>query len=608
MAQHHREERKCKRLAALAKQPKRTFTADEALGVFAQIEACETSRFGRGRMLQYDLNRSYPTHDDVSSTLMTFVAYAALRAEQLAARAPKRARRCDQVVASLLRAGASAALYLPGDSDLAQRVTVALIWEPLEFAVYVLRAVARMRSSKASELGESSECGCAGCTAPGAAPLLRWSGGCGHMCCAECVWERFGERELRCPQCGAPCAGPTTTTSPGGTVTTAVATGSSPVPLESSGARDSLNRYLALPATLAADAGKKPSVQFKALNLVAASRLNLGCTREHRDDRLAIAVQRGDCVRLLALVQAGVNLAVASDYGQRPLFIAASLGHAPLVALLCRLGVDLDQRDNSGSTPLDAAVRAGHLDTAQLLRDAGATESSDAARGVPSEVGGAVEVLVDPRSEHSSAGSAFIDGGFSDEFLKRLDAVERAIPPKQQSAAVAALHGKKAVSCASRSFFCDTAGWVRRSIAEALRAALREAGGLDYLADATIEVRSKMRFLRYDAIGGVLPPHTDLPKMDDRAACLGGVRTRSTHTFLLYLSEDELGGGTALLAELPRGTVGKSGERGEDAPAPLGVVLPRRGRFFFFPHACPHEGLAVCCPPKVLLRGELVIT
>jgi len=36
-------------------------------------------------------------------------------------------------------------------------------------------------------------------------------------------------------------------------------------------------------------------------------------------------------------------------------------------------------------------------------------------------------------------------------------------------------------------------------------------------------------------------------------------------------------------------------------------VRPRRGRIFFFPHGCPHEGRPTVSVPKVFLRAELIL-
>merc|ERR1712203_126077 len=98
-----------------------------------------------------------------------------------------------------------------------------------------------------------------------------------------------------------------------------------------------------------------------------------------------------------------------------------------------------------------------------------------------------------------------------------------------------------------------------------------------------------MRFLLYREVGGFLPPHTDLAKAN-RSGQL------STCTFIIYLSDCEVGGETCLLETL------------EDASQPLAVVKPKRGRLLIFPHMCPHEAKAVVADglPKALLRGEIL--
>ena len=100
-----------------------------------------------------------------------------------------------------------------------------------------------------------------------------------------------------------------------------------------------------------------------------------------------------------------------------------------------------------------------------------------------------------------------------------------------------------------------------------------------------------MRFLEYAEAGGGLPPHTDL----SRTRRSDGKTSRCT--FLLYLTDCEVGGKTVLL------------ERVQPQPCRvLAAVTPKRGRLLLFPHACPHradevveEGL-----PKLLLRGEII--
>eukprot|EP00553_Chaetoceros_curvisetus_P005710 CAMPEP_0204633294 /NCGR_PEP_ID=MMETSP0717-20131115/26853_1 /ASSEMBLY_ACC=CAM_ASM_000666 /TAXON_ID=230516 /ORGANISM="Chaetoceros curvisetus" /LENGTH=131 /DNA_ID=CAMNT_0051651411 /DNA_START=300 /DNA_END=692 /DNA_ORIENTATION=- len=106
----------------------------------------------------------------------------------------------------------------------------------------------------------------------------------------------------------------------------------------------------------------------------------------------------------------------------------------------------------------------------------------------------------------------------------------------------------------------------------------------------------QMRFLNYLTPGSALLPHIDLAKVDPFSGC----GRRSTHTFIMYISDCELGGETALLQELsPDGPFAKH--------EVLALTTPVRGRMLIFPHACPHEGKEVVSVPKVLLRGELHI-
>ena len=97
-----------------------------------------------------------------------------------------------------------------------------------------------------------------------------------------------------------------------------------------------------------------------------------------------------------------------------------------------------------------------------------------------------------------------------------------------------------------------------------------------------------IRFLNYEQAGGVLPPHVDLCRIDEKSGL------RSTHTVILYLTDCEYGGETALLQELRN-------------PKVITVTRPKRGRALIFPHLCPHSGLEVVTAPKLLLRGEVIL-
>ena len=109
-----------------------------------------------------------------------------------------------------------------------------------------------------------------------------------------------------------------------------------------------------------------------------------------------------------------------------------------------------------------------------------------------------------------------------------------------------------------------------------------------------------MRFLHYPHPGGSLPAHVDLPRI------VNGVRT--THSFLLYLTDCELGGETLLL-EARRGDekLAPSGGVAAGERAVLARSAPRRGRLLIMPHACPHSAAPVISAPKLLIRGEVLL-
>jgi hypothetical protein len=152
----------------------------------------------------------------------------------------------------------------------------------------------------------------------------------------------------------------------------------------------------------------------------------------------------------------------------------------------------------------------------------------------------------------------------------------------------------------TRSYYCDAEGFVQdmlQSCVDAARKAVRKELGSDENETASQTVNTKppptsvfqhLRFLRYCQKGGLLPPHVDLCRIDDSSGL------RSTHTFILYLTDCASGGGTALLRHL-------------NDPKVLAISEPKRGRALIFPHLCPHSGLEVESVPKILLRGEIIL-
>ena len=84
----------------------------------------------------------------------------------------------------------------------------------------------------------------------------------------------------------------------------------------------------------------------------------------------------------------------------------------------------------------------------------------------------------------------------------------------------------------------DSEGWIQEAFKRAFLAAQEKHRAL---ADLALEVTMPhMRFLHYADVGGGLPPHLDLVRTDEKGR-------RSTHTFILYLSDCSGGGGETVL-------------------------------------------------------------
>merc|ERR1711920_641101 len=60
-----------------------------------------------------------------------------------------------------------------------------------------------------------------------------------------------------------------------------------------------------------------------ALNAEADAASRLGLTRAQRTSHLQRAAERGDAARVQALLEAGVDVDIANEYGQSPLFLTA---------------------------------------------------------------------------------------------------------------------------------------------------------------------------------------------------------------------------------------------------------------------------------------------
>jgi len=371
------------------------------------------------------------------------------------------------------------------------------------------------------------------------------------------------------------------------------------------------------------------------MNLHESAAARLGLTRSQRSEHLRRASERGDVRRLTALLEAGVDLGDADEYGHTPLFVAAWRGHASVVELLLHWGAEPNKPSNGGVLPVAAATVCGHDAVLRILK-----EVDNPIRPAPlvqhyecCQAREALAATFTPiptgRPHGRNSRTCYIDNAFPEDFLCSLESLWRSLPAarkgteeahvgeisakaRKQSFNFGARRADRSQQDAAprRSYYCDVEGWVAREIASVLRCSYnlpQRAAWQD--VEAEEEQRQEgdvvgrapceqayvhMRFLHYAEPGGYLAPHTDLPRTDTITG------KKSTHTFLLYLAgadpEQEgvsPGGETVLL------------ERLDVASPALATVAPVRGRLFIFPHDCPHKAMPIIRPPKLLLRGEM---
>lgn len=318
---------------------------------------------------------------------------------------------------------------------------------------------------------------------------------------------------------------------------------------------------------------------------------------------------------VIAYLDAGFDVNMQNIYGQTPLYIACWKGSAMVVRWLLEYGADANIRANGGSSCWSVAKKYCRRDVLGLLKrycsDVDEFGERNSYQSTPMVAPGRknicqVTMLIEPSVDHPGAGACIVDNALSHDQLQRLDELWRSLPisdscavdenmTKQQSDATLnpMVVSEKAFDRPSRSYFCDAEQEIQDMMEECVAAARNavesrhqkvESNDEDNVAPTSIF--QHIRFLHYDHVGGVLPAHVDLCRVDETSGC------RSSHTFIFYLSDCKQGGETALLKNLSN-------------PEVLAVAQPKKGRALIFPHLCPHAGQEVLDVPKVLLRGEV---
>ena len=359
-----------------------------------------------------------------------------------------------------------------------------------------------------------------------------------------------------------------------------------------------LHRYLDLPPT-ATDLKRLPKRSKNDTydrtwrDVIAHS---IGKTQDVRMDKFLSAIARGSERYIRGCLELGVDIDATNEYGQSSLYIAVWKGKQSIVEMLIWYGANVCQSANGGLTIKDAAKTNGHIDILNLLNartqfcNRVKTQGMNASlllsktNIISIEQSPKIKVLIDITTDHPGAGSIIIDKAVPDAMINALYYLAQELPIEPCKKVLKGNNNDYISLCSTRSYFCDSEGLMTSAIKENIRPQLIGGNATD-----DIIVFPHMRFLTYAQSGSKLARHIDLCRMDDKG-------NRSSHSFLLYLSDCQEGGETLLLQDL------------RSSECILGRVEPKRGRLLLFPHICPHEGNAVISAPKVLIRGEVMIS
>jgi hypothetical protein len=488
---------------------------------------------------------------------------------------------------------------------------------PLPLSCYIVKKVVDMRINAYTHRKTNSPELCCPICKEHQIPIsyqLKFSS-CGHSFCEHCFWQDLlqhidqrggAEDVVLCPICGF--SGFSTNgvdidiDTPQQTqqqTTGADADESSSCCLTTTPfirSKESLDNFFQLPVNrhaLKCQPGKKKKLGEKMhihSSWNAAVAPSLGLTQDVRRDKFFANVERNEMHYVRGCLVAGVDINWTNEYGQTALYLAAWRGNQDLVQLLLYYGADQSVKANGGSTVESVCKRKRHGAILEILEKQKQMAEADEgdyihplARVTHDETFSPAPILttvIEKSMDHPGAGSYMVDDTISSHAVDKILELWKSLPPSDS-------HKKKGL-CSVRTYYCDAEGY----ICELLSSAIERTNLASCTTNpATDIVFSHMRFLDYDA-GIVLAPHVDLHRVEPFTG------NRSTHSFLLYLSDCNMGGETALLGDLS----------GDGRNQVLANISPKRGRLLLFPHACPHEGKLTVDAPKILLRGEVMLS
>lgn len=395
---------------------RRPIEPNEAQAFFRAIDARDAAGFGIRKLSVLDVDGLHEAPECIAwEDRITLLYYAAWR---------KR----DHFVNALLKARANPSVrddglgQSPAQSETAMNIVDGL---RMESAVWFCHALVQLRF-RGKRLRET-DAQCEDCamlqserSSKGLVPSLAWP--CGHRCCEACLWERIADlasskgvstaaegvqpppeqtkkQDWQCGSCGYSnfarrdtcrnCQVPQHTSPQIDDV-------SNLKPKEEEGSllrqwqvlsaeerrKVSMERFLDLPESAAPVDGSGSSgstgktSRFRAQDPRAAASVRLGDTQQDRTAELHKASSRCDVMRIMALLEAGVNVDATNEYGQTAVFLAAYHNASEAIKLLAWAGADVDRRANGGASPWTYAASNDCKGAVKELSEAGAMPST----------------------------------------------------------------------------------------------------------------------------------------------------------------------------------------------------------------------------------------
>jgi len=523
--------------------------------------------------------------------------------------------------------------------SLGEEKTTACNKIPLSIWSYIIRAVIEMRmnglldrATATDDLGEEGSDICSMCNTK-QEHILEFGSPCHHTFCESCMWFHLVEQlscqivnlernVVTCPICNEEFGGFKCQKHNDSKISTLHSilsienekSNTTPPSIEIRQQRkqESLDKFMQLPSTsldLIKSSKKKKKNKDSAHGTWKTALqpiIETQQSREVRLDRFFKALISSPHL-VAAYLEAGIDVDSRNVYGQTPLYLACWKGSCVVVKLLLDYGANITISANGGSTCYSIAKRHSRNDVLSLFERYYQGISAIALNinktiTINDDHNYRVSVLIDSSNNHPGAGSYIVDNTLTEEELCYLDSLWKSLPIADACNEVDEQYIGATVSKneyrPSRRYFCDAEEEIQHMLKGCVQAArnasIKECSESTSTTNSTVvkdspsSVFKHIRFLTYEKPGGVLPPHVDLCRVDDASG------VRSTHTFILYLTDCDHGGGTALLESLKD-------------PQVLAVAQPKRGRAIMFPHSCPHSGLEVSVVPKVLLRGEVIL-